>query len=74
VCYPVADSLLSPVVTDIPHFKEVVIMSTTCDACGYRNNEVKAGGAISQKAKKITLKIEDTEDLSRDILKVSFSL
>ncbi|KXN93182.1 Zinc finger protein zpr1 [Leucoagaricus sp. SymC.cos] len=44
-------------------------MSTNCDRCGYRDNEVKSGGAISKKGKRITLKVEDREDLSRDILK-----
>ncbi|KAL2912308.1 nucleolar zinc-finger protein [Polyrhizophydium stewartii] len=54
---------------DIPHFKEVIIMAISCDACGYKSNEVKAGGAISAKGKRITLKMTDIEDLSRDILK-----
>lgn len=45
-------------------------MSTNCDRCGYRDNEVKSGAAISEHGKKITLKVEDREDLSRDILKV----
>ena len=45
-------------------------MSTNCDACGYRDNEVKSGSAISGMGKKIILKVEDREDLSRDILKV----
>ncbi|ORX74940.1 zf-ZPR1-domain-containing protein [Linderina pennispora] len=54
---------------DIPHFKDVIIMSTTCDICGYKSNEVKCGGAISAKGKRITLTLEDREDLSRDILK-----
>jgi hypothetical protein len=45
-------------------------MSTNCDRCGYRDNEVKSGGAISEKGKRITVKVEDREDLSRDILKV----
>jgi len=44
-------------------------MSTNCDRCGYRDNEVKAGSAISEKGKRITLKVEDKDDLSRDILK-----
>lgn len=56
-------------VMDIPHFKEVVIMATNCEHCGYKSNEVKAGGPISAQGKRITLKITDTEDLSRDILK-----
>ena len=46
-------------------------MSTNCEHCGYRDNEVKSGGAISEKGKLITLKVEDAEDLSRDILKVN---
>lgn len=56
-------------VMEIPHFKEVVIMATNCDQCGYKSNEVKAGGAVSEKGKRIILKITDVEDLSRDILK-----
>lgn len=76
---------------DIPHFKEVVIMSTVCDACGCKlshhrhrtqlsrrrlltvadkSNEVKTGGAVPSKGRIITLKVEDEEDLARDILKV----
>lgn len=57
---------------DIPHFKEVVLMSTNCHTCGYRDNEIKSGGAIAAQGRKITLKVEDREDLSRDILKVSW--
>ncbi|KAI7822846.1 ZPR1 zinc-finger domain-containing protein [Gamsiella multidivaricata] len=56
-------------ILDIPHFKEVIIMSTTCDECGYKSNEVKAGGPVSEYGKRIILKIEDAEDMSRDILK-----
>jgi len=53
----------------IPHFSEVVIMSTVCDHCGYRSNEVKTGGEVPDKGRKITLKVQTKEDLSRDILK-----
>ena len=54
---------------EIPHFKQVVIMSTVCDQCGYRSNEVKTGGEVPEKGKKITLKVENATDLGRDILK-----
>ncbi|CAH7681122.1 ZPR1 zinc-finger domain-containing protein [Phakopsora pachyrhizi] len=54
---------------NIPHFKEVVLMSTSCDSCGYRDNEIKSGGAISKLGTKIVLKVNDKEDLSRDLLK-----
>ncbi|KAJ7674393.1 ZPR1 zinc-finger domain-containing protein [Mycena rosella] len=61
------DTLMKKVL--IPYFKDVLIMSTNCDRCGYRDNEVKSGSAISEQGKRITLKVEDREDLSRDILK-----
>lgn len=51
--------------------QDTLIMSTNCDDCGYRDNEIKSGAAISGQGKKITLKVEDRDDLSRDILKVS---
>ncbi|PVG03406.1 putative ZPR1-protein binds to translation elongation factor eEF-1 [Serendipita vermifera] len=54
---------------DIPYFKEIIIMSTNCEACGYRDNEVKSSGAVSAQGKRITLKVQDSDDLSRDILK-----
>lgn len=53
----------------IPHFKEVIVMATVCEHCSYKTNEIKTGGAIPEKGKKITLKIENVVDLSRDILK-----
>ncbi|KAF7367454.1 Zinc-finger protein ZPR1 [Mycena sanguinolenta] len=61
------DTLMKKVL--IPYFKDVLIMSTNCDRCGYRDNEVKSGAAISDKGKRIILKVEDRDDLSRDILK-----
>ncbi|PKS09768.1 hypothetical protein jhhlp_004389 [Lomentospora prolificans] len=54
---------------DIPHFKQVVLMSTVCDACGYRSNDVKTGGEIPELGERITLKVSDARDLGRDILK-----
>lgn len=53
---------------DIPFFKEVIIMCTSCDHCGYKSNDVKTGGEISSMGKKISLKLTSAEDLSRDIL------
>ncbi|KAF1944473.1 zinc finger protein zpr1 [Clathrospora elynae] len=54
---------------NIPHFKQVVLMSTVCDHCGYRSNEVKTGGEVPEKGRRITVNINTKEDLSRDILK-----
>ncbi|KAK4617745.1 Zinc finger protein [Fulvia fulva] len=54
---------------NIPYFKQVVLMSTVCDHCGYRSNEVKTGGEVPEKGRRITLKVSTNEDLARDILK-----
>ncbi|CAI9722530.1 zinc finger protein ZPR1 [Octopus vulgaris] len=54
---------------NIPHFKEVVIMATSCEQCGHRDNEVKSSGAIEPKGKHLDLRIRTITDLSRDVLK-----
>ncbi|KAK4254704.1 hypothetical protein QN277_010046 [Acacia crassicarpa] len=56
-------------VTKIPYFQEVIVMATTCDACGYRNSELKPGGRIPEKGKKISLSVKNVHDLSRDVIK-----
>ncbi|GMN60250.1 hypothetical protein TIFTF001_029341 [Ficus carica] len=56
-------------VTNIPYFQEVIVMASTCDACGYRNSEVKPGGRIPEKGKRINLTVKNTADLSRDVIK-----
>jgi zinc finger protein len=55
--------------TDIPHFKEVIIMAFNCSACGFRNNEVKAGGAVPDMGTEVTLRVTCADDLRRDVLK-----
>lgn len=58
--------------TDIPHFKEIIIMSFICDSCGFRSNEIKAGGAIPPQGERIILQVDkskDPEALDRDVLK-----
>lgn len=54
---------------NIPHFKQVVLMSTVCEHCGYRSNEVKTGGEVPEKGRRMTLRVQSKEDLLRDILK-----
>ncbi|KAK6174949.1 hypothetical protein SNE40_013501 [Patella caerulea] len=58
---------------NIPNFKEVVIMACNCDACGYRDNDVKGASGMQEKGVRITLHITDKSDLSRDLLKTETS-
>ncbi|XP_030382626.1 zinc finger protein ZPR1 [Scaptodrosophila lebanonensis] len=55
--------------TNIPHFKEVVIMATVCGSCGHKTNEVKSGGGIEPQGVRFKVRIVDKEDLTRDVLK-----
>ena len=51
-------------------------MSNSCDTCGYRNAEVKAGGGISEQGSTATLAVQEEADLQRrgvlqrDVMKV----
>ncbi|KAK4440330.1 Zinc finger protein ZPR1 [Sesamum alatum] len=55
--------------TNIPYFQEVIVMASSCDACGYRNSEVKPGGRIPDKGKRIMVRVKNIKDLSRDVIK-----
>ena len=54
--------------TQIPHFKEVIIMATSCSTCGNKSNEVKSGSGIAPKGIRYRLVMTDPTDLNRDIL------
>mmetsp|Transcript_5448 Transcript_5448/g.10381 ORF Transcript_5448/g.10381 Transcript_5448/m.10381 type:complete len:190 (+) Transcript_5448:581-1150(+) len=66
-CHQQAET--SMMVTNIPHFKEIVIMTLNCQTCGLRSNEVKPSGRISKLASKITLIVENENDLKREVIK-----
>ncbi|GET87700.1 zinc-finger protein ZPR1, putative [Leishmania tarentolae] len=54
---------------DIPYFKQTIIMAFKCEYCGYKSNEIKAGGEINAKGLRLTLHVESEADLKRDVLK-----
>ncbi|XP_035659783.1 zinc finger protein ZPR1-like [Branchiostoma floridae] len=56
-------------VVDIPYFKQVIVMATTCDRCGHRSNEVKSASGVGEKGRRMTLNMTDPSDLTRDVLK-----
>jgi len=66
-CHKPADTDMC--ITDIPHFKEVIIMALVCEHCGYRSNEVKGGGAIPEFGTTITLDVKSSADMEREVLK-----
>ncbi|CAG9809578.1 unnamed protein product [Chironomus riparius] len=70
-CYKTGVTRL--LLTKIPFYKEVVIMSFTCNDCGYQNNEIQSGSEIKEKGIKIKLTIDDVKDLNRRVCKTDYS-
>eukprot|EP01033_Poteriospumella_lacustris_P013141 gene13141-9409_t len=66
-CHKEGESLTA--LTNIPHFKEVIIMSFTCKFCGQRTSDVKAGGAVPTYGTEVRLLLTSEEDMKRDVLK-----
>lgn len=54
---------------NVPYFKETLLCALNCENCGYRDNDVKTGGEVPEFGKRITLHVNDPEDLRRDLLK-----
>uniref|UniRef100_A0A1I8GCI3 Zpr1 domain-containing protein n=1 Tax=Macrostomum lignano TaxID=282301 RepID=A0A1I8GCI3_9PLAT len=52
----------------VPYFKEVVVMATTCEACGHKDSSVKCGGGIEPQGVRLELAVQEPFDLSRDVL------
>lgn len=59
--------------TKIPHYKDVVLMSFECEHCGYQNNEIQSGGKIAEKGVKITLQVVTQQDLNRQVVKSDYT-
>lgn len=53
----------------IPHFREIIILATNCKNCGRQTNEVTSERAVEPLGTRITLRITDPSDMTRDLLK-----
>ncbi|CAD8057016.1 unnamed protein product [Paramecium primaurelia] len=58
--------------TKIPMFSNIIIVSFDCEHCGYKNNEVQFGGEIKEKGIKLHLKVNEPKDLQRQIIRSEF--
>ncbi|KAL8665936.1 MAG: hypothetical protein Q9202_001872 [Teloschistes flavicans] len=55
--------------TKIPYFREIILISFSCDHCGWTNTEVKSAGQIQERGAKYSLDVRDEEDMQRQIIK-----
>lgn len=66
-CY--GNGITRLLLTRIPYYKNVVIMSFSCDECGYENNEIQPGGAIAEMGVRWKLRVSTHDDLNRQVIK-----
>ncbi|KAI1388996.1 zinc finger protein zpr1 [Hypoxylon trugodes] len=55
--------------TKIPYFREVILMSFSCDKCGFSNSEIQAAGTIQPKGSSYILRLTDMADFERQVVK-----
>ncbi|KAL3286552.1 hypothetical protein HHI36_001055 [Cryptolaemus montrouzieri] len=68
-----ANGITRLLLTKIPFYKDVIVMSFTCEECGFQNNEIQSGAPIAQKGIRFTLKVETDRDLSRQVVKSDYT-
>jgi len=59
--------------TSIPYFKEVAIMSFECNHCNTMNNELQAVGDIQEKGVRYKVLCKRDQDLQRQVVKTEWS-
>lgn len=59
--------------TKIPLYKEIVLMSFECEHCGCKNNEIQPGGKMEEKGVRITLTVQSEHDLNRQVVKSDYT-
>lgn len=55
--------------TKIPYFREIILMSFFCEHCNFSNCEVQSAGEIQEKGAKYVLKMDQLPDMERQIVK-----
>ncbi|KAL8449370.1 hypothetical protein Emag_003615 [Eimeria magna] len=53
----------------LSRFRECLIFAFSCPSCGAKNSEIKAAGAYGAAGRRWILKVTDSDDLNRDVLK-----
>ncbi|KAG0645918.1 zinc finger protein [Hyphodiscus hymeniophilus] len=55
--------------TRIPFFREVILMSFFCPHCNFKNSEIQAAGEIQQKGSRYELRLTTQSDFARQVVK-----
>jgi len=63
------DGKTAILLTKIPFFKEMIVMSFRCEHCGTANNEVQSGGKVELNGTRTIALINGQRDLNRQVVK-----
>ncbi|MCJ1266105.1 nucleolar zinc-finger protein [Lobaria immixta] len=55
--------------TKIPYFREIILMSFYCDHCYFKNTEIQSAGQIQEHGTVHTLNLDHPDDLQRQVVK-----
>ncbi|KAI1337592.1 ZPR1 zinc-finger domain-containing protein [Xylariaceae sp. FL0016] len=55
--------------TAIPYFREVILMSFSCEKCGFTNSEIQSAGVIQPKGTSYILRLTEMADFERQVVK-----
>ncbi|KAL3984948.1 ZPR1 zinc-finger domain family protein [Acanthocheilonema viteae] len=59
--------------TKIPFYRQIIVMSFSCEHCGYSNNELQSGEAAQEHGIEIVLSVKILSDLNRQIVKSEYA-
>lgn len=55
--------------TKIPFFREIILMSFYCEHCHFKNNEIQPAGEIQEQGLKYSFKLDSSDDMERQVVK-----
>ena len=59
--------------TKIPFFKDIIVMSFSCPHCGYKNNGIEDAEELAPQGIHFVLKVKTSKDMDRRIIKSNFA-
>ncbi|AFZ80248.1 zinc finger protein zpr1 domain containing protein [Theileria equi strain WA] len=54
--------------TKIPHFNDIVVISFECNSCGYSNNEIQGVSSIKDRGVKIKVEVNTSKGLNNQVV------
>ncbi|KAJ5469036.1 Zinc fingerZPR1-type [Penicillium sp. IBT 31633x] len=57
----------------VPYFRDIILESFECEHCHLKNNSIKSAGQIQERGTTYTLRVEDEQDMQRQVIRSDLS-